>query len=64
MAYKTHFWLSKGKGREGNKLGDGDLHTIDYKINNRDLLYSTANDTQYPVINHNGKEHEKECICV
>ena len=24
------------------------------------LLYSTGNYFQYPVINHNGKEHEKE----
>ena len=26
------------------------------------LLYSTGNYIQYPVINHNGKEDEKECI--
>ena len=31
-------------------------------INNKVLLYSTGNYSQYPVINHNGKEHEKECI--
>ena len=31
-------------------------------INNKVLLYSTGNYTQYPVINHNGKEYEKECI--
>ena len=30
-------------------------------INNKVLLYSTG---QYPVINHNGKEYEKECIYV
>ena len=28
-------------------------------INNKVLLYSTGNYIQYPVINHNGKEHEK-----
>ena len=33
-------------------------------INNKDLLYSTGNYTQYPVINHYGKEYEKECIYV
>ena len=33
-------------------------------INNNVLLYSTENYIQYPVINHNGKEYEKECICV
>ena len=31
-------------------------------INNKVLLYSTVNHIQYPVINHNGKEYEKECI--
>ena len=31
-------------------------------INNKALLYSTRNYIQYPVINHNGKEYEKECM--
>ena len=31
-------------------------------INNKVLLCSTGNYIQYPVINHNGKEYEKECI--
>ena len=30
-------------------------------INNKVLLYSTGSYIQYPVINHNGKEYEKEC---
>ena len=30
------------------------------RINNKVLLYSPGNYTQYPVINHNGKEYEKE----
>ena len=29
-------------------------------INNQVLLYSTGNYIQYPVVNHNGKEYEKE----
>ena len=33
-------------------------------INNKVLLYSTGNYIQYPVINHNGKEYEKEYICI
>ena len=28
------------------------------------LLYSTGNDTQYPVINHNGKEYKNVSICI
>ena len=33
-------------------------------INNKVLLYSTGNSIQYPIINHSGKEYEKEGICV
>ena len=33
-------------------------------INNKVLQYSTGNYIQYPVINHNGKEYEKEYIYV
>ena len=33
-------------------------------INNKVLLYSTENYIQYPVINHKGKEYEKEYIYV
>ena len=33
-------------------------------INNKVLLYSTGNHIQYPVISHNGKEYEKDCIYV
>ena len=31
-------------------------------INNKIRLHSTEDYVQYPVINHNGKEYEKECI--
>ena len=31
-------------------------------INNKVLLYSTGSYIQYPGINHNGKEYEKECV--
>ena len=33
-------------------------------IYNKVLMYSTGNYTQYPVINHNGKEYEKEYIYI
>ena len=38
-------------------------------INDKVLLYSTVNCTQYPVINHNGEEYKKNicmhaCVCV
>ena len=31
-------------------------------MDNKDLLYSTGNYIQYPVITYNGKEFEKEYI--
>ena len=33
-------------------------------INSKVLLDSTGNYIRYPVINHNGKEYEKEYKCV
>ena len=33
-------------------------------INNKVLLYSIVDYILYPVINHNGKEYEKEHTCV
>ena len=33
-------------------------------INSKVLLYSTGSYIQYPIINHNGKEYEKECIYI
>ena len=31
---------------------------------NKALLYSTGNYIQYLVINYNGKEYKKECMCI
>ena len=36
------------------------IHTTIYKIINKDLLYSTGNYIQYPILTYNGKESEKE----
>ena len=33
-------------------------------INNKFLLYSTGNNTQYTVINHNGKDYDKEYMYI
>lgn len=33
-------------------------------INNKALLYHTGNYRQHPVLIQNGRESEKECICV
>ena len=34
------------------------------QVDNMALLYSTENHIQYPMTNHNGKEHEKECVYI
>ena len=50
-----------------DKLGvrDYSVHAIIYKINNKDLLYSTGNYTKYLLISDNGKESKKRmCVCV
>ena len=33
-------------------------------LNSKVLLYNAGNYIQYPVINQNGKEYEKEGMCV
>ena len=48
-------------GRAGLGVWGYKLLYVDW-INNKALLYSTGNYIQYPVINHNGNEYEKECI--
>ena len=61
-------WLLKG--RQGGGGMDWEFEISRCKplyiewINNKVLLDSTGNYIQYPVINHNGKEYEKEYIYV
>ena len=66
---QTHRHNEQSCGCQGGKGGEGmdwefgicqcKLLYIEW-INNKVLLYSTGNYIQYPVINHNGKEYEKE----
>ena len=64
---RTDLWLPRegGWGREGFEfvISRCKLSYIGW-INNKILLYITGNHVQYPVINHNGKEYEKEYVCV
>ena len=52
--------------REGEGRIDWEFGISRFKLvrigwtNNKVLLYSTGSYIQYPVINHNGKENEKE----
>ena len=45
-------------------LGLADANYYIEWINDQVLPYSIGNYIQYPVINHNGKEYEKECVSV
>ena len=62
--------LGVAKGEVGGRGLDWEFETSRCKlvytesINNKVLLYSIGNYIQYPVINHNGKEYEKEYIYV
>ena len=44
------------------ELADANYYKYIAWINNKVVLYSTGSSIQYPVINHNGKEYDKECI--
>ena len=53
------------KGRGGRmawEFGISRCRLVYIERINKVLLDSTGNCTQYPVLNHNGKEYEKECI--
>ena len=50
-----------GRGGKDWEFGIGRYKLLYTKwINNKILLYSTGNYIQYPTINHNRKEYEKE----
>ena len=67
---QTHRHREQTCGRQGGGGGGGmdwEFGMSRYKLvyigwkNNKALLYSTGNYIQYPGINHNGKDYEKEC---
>ena len=56
---QNRFELAVEEGRTGSLgLGDTSLFYIEW-ISNKVYCINCA---QYPVINHNGKEYEEECI--
>ena len=60
--------VAKGEGGRGGL--DWEFETSRWTLLHRKwisrkvILYSTGKYIQYPVINHNGKEYEKEYICI
>ena len=65
---KTNLWVPKGKvwGWGINREFGIKRYTLLYIkwIINKDLLYSTGNYIQCLIVTYNGKESEKECVCV
>ena len=64
---RTALWLPRQGGRVGMdwdcEISRGKLFSIGW-MNNKVLPFSTGNYIQYPIINRNGKEYEKACVCV
>ena len=67
--HRDRFAVATGEGCEGEM--DWEFEVSRCKLSytgwiNKVIRYSTGNYIQYPVINHNGKEYEKEfmCMCV
>ena len=54
--------MGEGKGRD--KLISRYKLLYIKQTNNKVLLYSTGNYVQYLIINYNGKEYEKESVCI
>ena len=67
---ENRFVIIKGERSEGGKNWKFEVSRCKLLfsyigwINNKFLLYTTGNCIQYPVINHNGKEYEKEYIYI
>ena len=65
---RTDLWLPRGRERGGGMEWEFGINRCELVyigwINDKVLLYSTGTYIQYPVINHNGKKHEKVQIDV
>ena len=65
QSQRTVVFVKEKSGRGNDWEFGTSRHKLLYMgwINNKVLLYSIGNYIQYPVINYNGEEYEKECIC-
>ena len=63
---KTNLWLPGDGGGGINWKIRIDIYILLYikQITNKDLLYSTGNPTQYPVMAYMGKESKRVDICI
>ena len=55
--------VAKGEGSI-ERLGWAAFHTVIHRMGKYQDLYSKGNYIHYAVINHSGKEYEKESVCV
>ena len=66
QTHRTDLWSPREREEgEGWTWSSGLVDANYYifkRINNKVLLYSTENYIQYPIINHNEKEYEKEYV--
>ena len=64
---RADWWWPRRRGSGGGKAWESGISRCKLVyigwIHNKVLLCSTGNYIQYPVINRNGKEHEKEETC-
>ena len=64
----TDLWLLRGRGPGGGTHWEFGISRCEllyiHWINNKVLLCSTGNYIQYPVVNHNRKEYQKEYMYV
>ena len=60
--------VAKGEGAKGGMAREAGVSgcKLEYigRVNSKVLLHSAGNHIQYPVINRNGGEYEKEWVCV
>ena len=67
--HRINLWLPRGDGWERDGLGVWDgrcrlLYILTEGVDNNVVLCTTGNYIQYPIISHNGKEYEKECVYI
>ena len=64
LADKEARLVAKGEGRDGLAFGISRCRLVHREQINKISLYSRRIYIQYPKTNHNGKEYEKESVCV
>ena len=67
LIWRADLWFTRGRDVRGGRtesLGLADKLLYIEQISNRVLLCHRGNYSQYPVINHHGKEYEKVYIYI